>query len=114
MLRTLDASNQPGLCNASGRKALNRPISRMNWLLTPIAASILDPRAPDPITHAPADNIRFRLLMRGAVYADELAARRNRSQRSIRHALLLTFPDPAPIDAACSGSLPRGYGVSCP
>ena len=42
----------------------------------------------------------------------ELAARHHRSDRSIRQTLSLAFLDPALIDAACSGSLPRGYGVS--
>ena len=41
-----------------------------------------------------------------------LAARYNRSQRSIRQTLSLAFLDPALMDAACSGSLPLGYGVS--
>ena len=42
----------------------------------------------------------------------ELAARHNRSERSIRQTLSLAFLDPALIDAACAGTLPRGYGVS--
>jgi hypothetical protein len=44
--------------------------------------------------------------------AAELAARHNRSERSIRQTLSLAFLDPGLIDAACSGALPRGYGVS--
>ena len=52
-------------------------------------------------------------LVKGAI-ADiaELAARHNRSERSIRQTLSLAFLDPVLIDAACSGDLPRGYGVS--
>ncbi len=42
----------------------------------------------------------------------ELAARHNRSERSIRQTLSLAFLDPVLIDAACSGTLPRGYGIS--
>jgi site-specific DNA recombinase len=42
----------------------------------------------------------------------ELAARHNRSERSIRQVLSLAFLDPVLIDAACSGALPRGYGVT--
>ncbi len=43
----------------------------------------------------------------------ELAEQHNRSERSIRQTLSLAFLDPAVIDAACSGNLPPGYGVSC-
>ena len=42
----------------------------------------------------------------------ELAARENRTPRSIRMTLSLAFLDPALIDAACAGTLPRGYGVT--
>ena len=42
----------------------------------------------------------------------EVASRHNRSERSIRQTLSLAFLDPALIDAACAGTLPRGYGVS--
>jgi hypothetical protein len=41
-----------------------------------------------------------------------LAARHNRRERSIRQTLSLAFLDPALIDTACSGTLPRGYGVT--
>ena len=41
-----------------------------------------------------------------------LAARENRTPRSIRMTLSLAFLDPALIDAACAGTLPRGYGVT--
>ncbi len=52
-------------------------------------------------------------LVKGAISdIAELAARHNRSERSIRQTLSLAFLDPALIDAACSGNLPRGYGVS--
>ena len=52
-------------------------------------------------------------LVKGAI-ADiaEVAARHNRGERSIRQTLSLAFLDPVLIDAACSGDLPRGYGVS--
>ena len=52
-------------------------------------------------------------LVKGAISdIAELAARHNRSERSIRQTLSLAFLDPALIDAACSGTLPRGYGVT--
>ena len=52
-------------------------------------------------------------LVKGAISGiAELAEQHNRSERSIRQTLSLAFLDPAVIDAACSGNLPRGYGVS--
>ena len=42
----------------------------------------------------------------------ELAARYDRTQRSVRMMLSLAFLDPALIDAACCGTLPRGHGVT--
>jgi site-specific DNA recombinase len=42
----------------------------------------------------------------------ELAASHHRSERSIRQTLSLAFLDPALVDAACAGALPRGYGVT--
>ena len=42
----------------------------------------------------------------------EVASRHDRSERSIRQTLSLAFLDSALIDAACAGTLPRGYGVS--
>jgi site-specific DNA recombinase len=52
-------------------------------------------------------------LVKGAISGiPELAEQHNRSERSIRQTLSLAFLDPAVIDAACSGNLPRGYGVS--
>ena len=41
----------------------------------------------------------------------ELAASHKRTSRSVRMTLSLAFLDPALIDAACAGILPRGYGV---
>ncbi|HTR14940.1 MAG TPA: recombinase family protein [Roseiarcus sp.] len=52
-------------------------------------------------------------LIKGTISGlDELAALHKRSDRSIRQALSLAFLDPALIDAACAGALPRGYGVA--
>ena len=52
-------------------------------------------------------------LVRGAIHdVAELAARHNRTLRSIRMTLSLAFLDPTLIDAACAGTLPRGYGVT--
>jgi site-specific DNA recombinase len=52
-------------------------------------------------------------LVKGSVGdVAERAARENRTPRSIRMTLSLAFLDPALIDAACAGTLPRGYGVT--
>ena len=52
-------------------------------------------------------------LVRGAIRdVAELAPRHNRTLRSIRMTLSLAFLDPTLIDAACAGTLPRGYGVT--
>ena len=52
-------------------------------------------------------------LIKGTIVdTAELAARFDRTERSIRQTLSLAFLDPALIDAACSGQLPRGYGVT--
>jgi Domain of unknown function (DUF892) len=52
-------------------------------------------------------------LVKGIIWdIAELSARHNRSERSIRQTLSMVFLDPALIDAACSGALPRGYGVT--
>jgi site-specific DNA recombinase len=42
----------------------------------------------------------------------ELAASHRRTPRSIRMTLSLAFLDPTLIDAACAGTLPRGYGIT--
>jgi hypothetical protein len=52
-------------------------------------------------------------LIKGTISGlDELAAMHKRSERSIRQKLSLAFLDPALIDAACAGALPRGNGVT--
>lgn len=42
----------------------------------------------------------------------ELAEREKRTERSVRMMLSLAFLDPALVEAAARGCLPRGYGVS--
>ena len=41
-----------------------------------------------------------------------LAERERKTERSVRMTLSLAFLDPALIQAACKGQLPRGYGTS--
>ena len=96
-----------------------KPISR-------VRRALLEPQSSgDPSRRMEADE-RNRLtlgiatarswldgLVKGAISGiAELAEQHNRSERSIRQTLSLAFLDPAVIDAACSGNLPRGYGVS--
>ncbi len=42
----------------------------------------------------------------------DIAATSGRTERSVRMTLSLAFLDPALVTAACSGTLPRGYGVT--
>jgi hypothetical protein len=46
------------------------------------------------------------------VRCGRLARLENRTPRSIRMTLTLAFLDPALVEAACAGTLPRGYGVT--
>lgn len=48
----------------------------------------------------------------GAIDFAAIAAREQKSQRTVRMTLSLAFLDPLIIKAAISGTLPRGYGVS--
>ena len=58
-----------------------------------LAACLVDPRAPDQITHSLADIIRFRLLMIGAGYEDGIDANSLRSDPMFKMALDLTPSD---------------------
>jgi hypothetical protein len=53
--------------------------------------------------------VRHDLPCRG--YGAEIAVRNDRFERSVRMILSLAFLDPALIDAACVGTLPRGYAA---
>ncbi len=87
---------------------------------------ILQPQLPDSAAHRMGAEERMRLLRAIATarrWLDELiagtipdiaalAAREDKSERSVRMTLSLAFLDPALIKVAVQGRLPRGYGVS--
>ena len=58
-----------------------------------LAACLVDPRAPEQVTHSLADIIRFRLLMIGAGYEDGIDANCLRSDPMFKMALDLTPSD---------------------
>jgi len=59
-----------GLLSSDGGVLTLREVEKRLRVADRLAAGIDDPRAPDQITHALADIIRFRLLMIAAGYAD--------------------------------------------
>ena len=91
-----------------------------------IRREILQPEAPiKNLRHIRADEQArlLRAIARARRWVDELingaisdaaaiATREDKSERSVRMSLSLAFLDPAIIEAACQGKLPRGYGVS--
>ena len=91
-----------------------------------VRRALLEPSAPTAASRPMEADERNRLirsiatarswleaLVKGSVSdIAELAACENRTPRSIRMTLSLAFLDPALIDAACAGTLPRGYGVT--
>src|SRR3954471_25038042 len=59
-----------GLLSSDGGVLALREVEKRLRVADRLAACIKDPRAPDQITHTPADIIRFRLLMIAAGYED--------------------------------------------
>ncbi len=59
-----------GLLSSDGGVLALREVERRLGVADRLAACMIDPRAPDQITHSLADIIRFRLLMIGAGYED--------------------------------------------
>ena len=59
-----------GLLSSDGGVLALREVERRLRVADRLAACVVDPRAPDQITHSLADIIRFRLLMIGAGYED--------------------------------------------
>ena len=93
---------------------------------THVRRALLNPISPSGQTRTMEGEERDRLILAiatGRSWLDdiikgkvsdvaELAARYDRTQRSVRMMLSLAFLDPALIDAACCGILPRGHGVT--
>ena len=68
--KTVVAKFDGGLLSSDGGVLALREVENRLRVADRIAACIKDPRAPDQITHALADLIRFRLLMIAAGYED--------------------------------------------
>ena len=68
--KTIVAKFDGGLLSSDGGVLVLREIEQRLRVADRIAACIVDPRAPDQITHTLADIIRFRLLMIAAGYED--------------------------------------------
>src|SRR5271157_595306 len=59
-----------GLLSSDGGVLALREVERRLGVADRLAACMIDPRAPDQITHSLADIIRFRMLMISAGYED--------------------------------------------
>ena len=68
--KTVVAKFDGGLLSSDGGVLALREVEKRLRVADRFAACIKDPRAPDQITHALADIIRFRLLMIAAGYED--------------------------------------------
>ena len=79
-----------GLLSSDGGVLALREVEQRLRVADRIAACISDPRAPDQITHAQAEIIRFRLLMIAAGYEDGNDADTLRSDPMFKMALDLT------------------------
>ena len=91
--KTITAKFDGGLLSSDGGILVLREIEQRLRVADRIAACILDPRAPDQITHTLADIIRFRLLMIAAGYEDGNDANSLRSDPMFKMALDLTPSD---------------------
>src|ERR1700690_2382796 len=85
-----------GLLSSDGGVLALREVERGLRVADRLAGCVVDPRAPDQITHSLADIIRFRLLMIAAGYEDGNDASRLRGDAMFKMALDLTPSDPAP------------------
>ena len=82
-----------GLLSSDGGVLALREIEQRLRVADRLAACVVDPRAPEQITHSLADIIRFRLLMIGAGYEDGIDANSLRSDPMFKMALDLTPSD---------------------
>jgi hypothetical protein len=83
-----------GLLSSDGGVLALREVEKQLRVADRLAACLVDPRAPEQITHSLADIIRFRLLMIGAGYEDGIDANSLRSDPMFKMALDLTPSDP--------------------
>src|SRR5271165_2645528 len=79
-----------GLLSSDGGVLALREVERRLRVADRLAACMIDPRAPNQITHSLADIIRFRLLMIAAGYEDGNDASRLRGDPAFKIAMDLT------------------------
>src|SRR5690349_2726146 len=91
--KSVVAQFEGGLLSSNGGVLALREVEQRLRVADRLAACIKDPRAPDQITHALADIIRFRLLMNASGYADG-----NDAQHLRRNPQLKMTLDLAPSD----------------
>jgi Transposase DDE domain group 1 len=82
-----------GLLSSDGGVLALREVERRLRVADRLAACLVDPRAPDQVTHSLADIIRFRLLMIGAGYEDGVDANCLRGDPMFKMALDLSPSD---------------------
>ena len=82
-----------GLLSSDGGVLALREVEQRLRVAVRLADCMVDPRAPDQITHSLADIIRFRLLMISAGYEDGIDANSLRSDPMFKMALELTPSD---------------------
>jgi len=85
--KTIVAKFDGGLLSSDGGVLLLRESEQRLRVAERLAACLVDPRAPDQITHPLAEIIRFRLLMIGAGYEDGADASALRSDPMFKMAL---------------------------
>jgi hypothetical protein len=88
--KTIVAKFDGGLLSSDGGVLLLREVEQRLRVAERLAACMVDPRAPELITHTLADIIRFRLLMIGAGYEDGNDASSLRSDPMFKMALDLS------------------------
>ena len=91
--KTVVAKFDGGLLSSDGGVLLLREVEQRLRVANRLAASMVDPRAPDLITHNLADILRFRLLMIAAGYEDGNDASSLRSDPMFKMALDLSPSD---------------------
>ena len=91
--KTVVAKFDGGLLSSDGGVLALREVEQRLRVADRLAACVVDPRAPDQITHGLTDIIRFRLLMIGAGYEDGIDANCLRSDPMFKMALDLTPSD---------------------
>jgi Transposase DDE domain group 1 len=91
--KSVGAKFDGGLLSSDGGVLVLREVEQRLGVADRLAACLVDPRAPDLITHTLADIIRFRLLMIGAGYEDGNDAGALRSDPMFKMALDLAPSD---------------------